>query len=343
VKHSVPGYALHFLKVMAMKQYIWSALLVSLTYGSCFGQIVPTGIRDTSFSVNSSYQNEKRTHPNITIADSSMPAGVGVFKNIIYKKYPKRSLYLDVYRKKGDTSKPSPAVLMVFGGGWRSGDRSHNYTLARQLASRGFVTITADYSLSTDALYPAAVHDLKTAVKWLRAHGSEYGIDTAKVAILGFSAGGQLAALVGTTNGDKAFEDEDQYQNHSSTVQAIVDIDGTLAFIHPESGEGDDSRSISAATNWFGYSKTQKPALWEQAAPLNHVGKTTPPILFLNSSVARMHAGRDDMVKKLNALGIYSEIRSFPEAPHTFMFFEPWFTPTLNYTSDFLKKVFDVK
>ncbi|MEO6285321.1 MAG: alpha/beta hydrolase [Dyadobacter sp.] len=322
-----------------MKRYIFALLLTSLTSGFCFGQIVPTGIRDTSFSVNGSYRNEKRAHPDMTIADSTMPVGVQVFKNIIYKKYPKRSLYLDVYRKKEAASKSEPAVLMVFGGGWRSGDRTHNYTLARQLASRGFVTITADYSLSTDALYPAAVHDLKMALKWLRAHSSEYGIDTARIAILGFSAGGQLAALVGTTNGDPTFESGDDYQKYSSTVQAIVDIDGTLAFIHPESGEGDDSRSISAATNWFGYSKTQKPALWEQAAPLNHAGKTTPPILFLNSSVARMHAGRDDMVKKLNALGIYSEIHSFPEAPHTFMFFEPWFTPTLNYTSDFLKKI----
>lgn len=320
-----------------MKRYALTLSLASIISGFCLGQIVPTGIRDTSFSVNSSYRNERKTHPEITIADSAMPEGVRVFKNIIYKKYPKRSLCLDIYRKEESASKP--AVLMVFGGGWRSGDRSHNNTLARQLASRGFVAITADYSLSTDALYPAAVHDLKTAIKWLRAHSTEYGIDTTKIAILGFSAGGQLAALVGTTSGDPTFENGDEYQTFSSAVQAIVDIDGTLAFIHPESGEGDDSRSISAATNWFGYSKTQKPALWVQAAPLNHVGKTTPPILFLNSSVARMHAGRDDMVKKLNALGIYSEIHSFPEAPHTFMFFEPWFTPTLNYTSDFLKKV----
>jgi pectinesterase len=77
---------------------------------------------------------------------------------------------------------------------------------------------------------------LKAAVKWLRANSTQYGIDTARIAILGFSAGGQLAALVGTTNGDKTFEDADEYQNYSSTVQAIVDIDGTLAFIHPESG-----------------------------------------------------------------------------------------------------------
>jgi len=323
-----------------MKGYILILALIAKCAGFCTAQIVPTGIRDTSFSVSSSYQKEKKGHPEIAIADSSMPEGVQVFRNIVYKKSPKRNLHLDIYSKALNPEKPAAAVLMVFGGGWRSGDRSHNNTLARQLAARGFVAITADYSLSTEALYPAAVYDLKTAVKWLRVHSEKYGIDTARIAILGFSAGGQLASLVGTTNGDKTFENEDGYSNYSSAVQAIIDIDGTLAFIHPESGEGDDSRSISAATYWFGYSKTQKPEIWEQAAPLNHVGKTTPPILFINSSVARMHAGRDDMIKKLNTLGIYSEVQSFPDAPHTFMFFDPWFKPTLNYIDDFLNKVF---
>jgi acetyl esterase/lipase len=105
-----------------MKRYISALLLIIVISGFCFGQIVPTGIRDTSFSIYSSYRNEKKTHPDITIADSTMPVGVRVFKNIIYKKYPKRSLYLDVYRKEEVASKPAPAVLMVFGGGWRSGE-----------------------------------------------------------------------------------------------------------------------------------------------------------------------------------------------------------------------------
>ena len=116
-----------------------------------------------------------------------------------------------------------------------------------------------------------------------------------------------------------------------------------LAFIHPESGEGDDSKRISAATNWFGYSKTENPRLWQEASSLSHVGKHSPPVLFINSGVDRMHAGRTDYINKLNELNIYSEVKTFEGAPHSFCLFEPWFQPTVKYIDNFLKKVFEKK
>ncbi len=219
-----------------------------------------------------------------------------------------------------------------------SGDRSQHIPLAQQLAARGYVAVTVEYRLSTEALYPAAIHDLKAAVRWMRVHAKAQQIDPKRIAVLGFSAGGQLATLIGTTNGDAKFEGNSPNRSVSSAVQAIVDIDGTLAFIHPESGEGDDSRSTSAATYWFGVNKETRPELWHEAGALNHVDANTPPVLFINSSVDRMHAGRDDMRRKLDALGIYSEVKSFPEAPHTFCLFEPWFTPTVEVIAAFLNK-----
>ena len=320
---------------------IFILVCFSNTFGFC--QIRPTGTPDCSFSVRSAYENDRKNFPQLTVADSAMPENVQVFKNLIYTKTAAQNLALDIYTPAAKAGKVVPAVLMIHGGGWRSGNRSHHNTLARQLASRGYVTVTASYSLSTHALYPQAVFDVKNAVRWMRANALKYGIDTSKIAILGFSAGGQLAALVGTTNGNILFEKENIYPAMSSRVHAIVDIDGTLAFIHPESGEGNDSKSISAATYWFGYSKTEKPELWEQASPLNYAGKNTPPILFINSSVSRMHAGRDDMIKKLNSFNIYSEVKSFPEAPHCFLFYTPWFENTLTYVDDFLKRVMDKK
>jgi pectinesterase len=82
--------------------------------------------------------------------------------------------------------------------------------------------------------------------------------------------------------------------------------------------------------------------LWKQGSPLTHVGPHAPPILFINSNVARMHAGRDDYIKILNESNIYSEIRSF-DAPHSFCLFDPWFEPTIKYIDEFLKKVFTNK
>jgi len=318
--------------------FAFTALFIA---NSAQAQIQPTGKRDTSFSIASSYRNEIKHHPHIRIADSTMPASVQLISSIAYSApRPGRNLLLDLYQLKNKSREKMPAVLMVHGGGWRSGDRSHNHTLARQLAAKGFVTVTVEYRLSTEALFPAAVHDLKAAVRWVRANAAKYNVDTVHIAILGFSAGGELAAFVGSTNGDPTFEGNGGNAAHSSAVQAVIDIDGTLAFIHPESGEGDDSKSISAATYWFGYPKIEKPDLWRDAAPLSHVGKNAPPFLFINSSVDRMHAGREDFISILKKHNIYSTVKSFPDAPHTFMFFEPWFQPTLQTIDSFLTSVF---
>jgi pectinesterase len=327
-----------------MNRIIATLIIIRLSATVTWAQLGPTGGTDTSFTVRRSYAQEKKAHPEITLADSTLPAGVRVDRNLVYSTpIANRKLLLDVYAQPIVAGKTRPAVLMIHGGGWRSGSRSHNNTLAGQLAAKGFVAIPVEYRLSTEALYPAAVYDIKAAIRWIRANAVKYAIDPNRIAVLGFSAGGQLAALVGTTNKNPAFEGSGGHATYSSAVQAIVDIDGVLAFIHPESAEGDDSRSTSAATYWFGYSKTQKPELWQEASALNHIDKHTPPILFLNSSVERMHAGRDDLIKKLTGLGIYSEVHTFPEAPHTFMFFNPWFTPTLTYVTDFLHRVLDVR
>ncbi|HYO20874.1 MAG TPA: pectinesterase family protein, partial [Flavisolibacter sp.] len=159
-------------------------------------------------------------------------------------------------------------------------------------------------------------------------------------AVAGFSAGGQLAALLGNTMGNKLFEGSNCNSEHSSNVQAIVDMDGILAFIHPQSGEGDDSKRTSAATYWFGYAKKENSELWKQASALTHVSNATPPTLFINSSVARMHAGRTDYLNILEAFDIYNEVKTFEGAPHSFPLFHPWFDSTVHTVDAFLRKVF---
>ncbi|MCA8830084.1 alpha/beta hydrolase [Hymenobacter pini] len=296
--------------------------------------------RDTSFTTYSAFLKVRKQHPNSSIARPPVPTTIRSQTNIPYCEASGRPLLLDVFYPQSHRRRPHPAVLLVHGGGWRSGNRSQHHAMAQQLAAQGFVAATAEYRLSPEVPYPAAVQDLKTALRWLRAHARTYSLDTMRVAVWGFSAGGQLAALIGTTNADPRYEAGSCYRTYSSQVQAIVDVDGILAFTHPESGEGDDSKGLSAATQWLGSSRATNPALWQQASALSHVGPGTPPILFINSGVARMHAGRDDVRQQLTALGIYSEVHTFPEAPHPFPLFNPWFAPTLEYTVQFLRRVF---
>jgi acetyl esterase/lipase len=291
---------------------------------------------DTSFSVYGSWVKEKKKFPFITIAEPAITKNITVQQDIVYRTIGDRQLLLDIYRP-AKTKKRAPVVLMIFGGGWRSGDKSHNRAMAVKLAEQGYVAVSAEYRLSLEASFPAAVQDLKAAVQWLKQHAGKYGIDTAKVATLGCSAGGQLAALMGNTNGNPFFEDSTTSKKYSSDVQAVVNIDGTLAFKHPESVEG------TVAAQWLGGTWEQNPDAWTNAAPLTHIHAQSPPFLFVNSSIPRFHAGRDDMIKKMDEWGIYHETKTFPDTPHTFWFFNPWFNEMMDTIVSYLDKVFKLK
>ena len=269
----------------------------------------------------------------------SLPA-VQEKRNLVYASAGHRELQLDAFYPKKKSKTKASAILLIHGGGWRSGSRQQHIPLAQRLAALGYVCFTAEYRLSTEALYPAPVQDLRAAVRWIRQNAKQFNLDTAQITALGFSAGGELAAFLGTTNQDSAYAGQRGLSTVSGKVQAVVDMDGILSFVHPESGEGDDSRSTSAATYWLGYSKRENDALWKQASPLAHVDKNTPPFLFLNSSVNRMHAGRDDFRKVLSQHGIYSEVHTFSEAPHAFPLFDPWFEPTVGFIDSFLRKIY---
>jgi acetyl esterase/lipase len=290
-----------------------------------------------SFNITDTYLKESKTRPYIKIANPALDAEISTRHNVVYSAIGKRNLVADVYYPASKSAKPRPAIVMIFGGGWKSGDKSHNIPIARYLASKGYVAISIEYRLSGEAKYPAAVHDIKAAIRWLRANADKFQLDKARIATLGMSAGGQLAALTGTTNRIPKFEGKGGHPEQSSDVQAIVNIDGLLAFHHPESQEG------KSASEFLDGSYEEKPANWEEASALNHTNKNTPPILFINSSIPRFHAGRDDMIKKLDELHIYHETYTMPDSPHPFWFFHPWFEPTVNHITDFLDKVFTPK
>jgi acetyl esterase/lipase len=325
------------------KCFRYLLFITAIVGGTSIGAQSTAGIThtpDTSYTTYSAYVSSRKSNPNIRIVPEYHSKSINEKRNITYCKIGERKLVLDAFYPSSRSKCNGAAIMIIHGGGWRSGNRTQHYPLAQRLADLGYVCFTPEYRLSTEALYPAAVYDLKSALRWIHANAKKYKVDTNKIAVLGFSAGGQLAALLGVTVGNQKLEGNECNQKTSSSVKAIVDLDGTLSFVHPESGEGDDSKKTSAATYWFGYSKKENPAIWEEASPLTYVSKNTPPTIFINSSVERMHAGRTDFLKVLNESHIYSEVKTFSDAPHSFPLFDPWFEPTVKYTDDFLRKVF---
>ena len=298
-----------------------------------------TGKPDTSYSLQSAYAGTIKTNPEAKLVDELHFSNLVEEKNITYCKIGDRKLLLDAFYAKSKASSKKTAIIIIHGGGWRSGNRTLHYPLAQRLAKLGYVCFTPEYRLSTEALYPAGVYDIKAAIRWVRKNGKKYDLNEDKIAVAGHSAGGELAAMMGATNSIDSFEGDGCNKEVSSKVNAVINIDGIVAFIHPESGEGDDSKRISAATNWFGYSKTENPELWKQGSPLTHVGPNSAPTLFINSNVARMHAGRRDYINVLNQYRIYSGVVAF-NAPHSFILFNPWLDTSVAAIDRFLKSVF---
>lgn len=324
-----------------MKRYSFLLALLVLC-GSSHGQrrVGITGIRDSSYSLQKEYEKQVKYYPGIQLVSTEHNPGISLSKNIPYCSTPERELKLDIYQPAQQAVKNRTVLLFIHGGGWRSGNKEMHAALLERLALRGYVCISPEYRLSTEALYPAAVHDIKSAIRWTRAYAKEYQIDPEKIIVAGHSAGGELAAMMGATNGNPVFEGSGCFPDQSSKANAVIDLDGTLAFLHPESGEGDDSKKISAATYWFGYNKTENPERWKEAAPLTHAGKHCPPFFFINSGVDRMHAGRNDFRKILDKHYIYAAVKTFAGSPHSFVFFQPWFDSTLSSIDHFIKKVF---
>lgn len=330
-----------FMKNLMSKVFLYLLCISAITFAQMKKSTTKIP-RDTSYTLYSATIKMHKKFPYAKLVTDKLPSNVKEKKNIVYEHIGKRKLHLDVFYPLAKKSEKFPAVLMIHGGGWRSGNVQLVIPMAERLASEGFVTVAVVYRLSIEARYPAAVYDLKSAVRWMRASANKFKIDTNKIAVYGCSAGGHLAALIGTTNGDKKFEKDNSNKSYSSSVEAIVDVDGVVDFFGKGSEEvTKKSGKPSAAHLWFGVSAKEDSAVWKDAGPINHTGKNTPPILFINSAQARFHAGRDAMIKILNKYNIYSEVHTLPGTVHTFWLFEPWFKKTFNYTLNFLRKTLE--
>ena len=293
-----------------------------------------TGIPDTSFTLNSALKNVQKVDADARLGVYTGKSKIAIQHDIVYHRIGSRSLKVDLFNTKKLVKKELPVIIFIFGGGWRSGDKTHHHEMAKELASRGYAVFTPEYRLSTEALYPAAMQDITACIQWVKTNATTYHLNKNKVTVIGFSAGGQMAALLGVTA--KAGKFNSPHFSENAEVQAVVDLDGILAYIHPESAEGDDRKRTSAATYYFGYTKEQNPALWNEASALYKVHQDVPPYLFINSGNDRMHAGRNDFCDKLGDYGIDYQIHTFATAPHVFPLLEKWFMPVADLIDQFL-------
>ncbi|MDE6415527.1 MAG: alpha/beta hydrolase [Duncaniella sp.] len=305
--------------------------------------------RDTSFTLHSAYKKIERKYPYARPVSQSTPGGITKIPYVVYRhfdstEYGARDLHVDIFR--ADSIKGLlPVVIMIHGGGWNSGDRSLQYPLAAGLARHGYVAIPVEYRLTPEARYPAGLHDIKAAVRWVKQHGADYGIDTARIALSGCSAGGQLAALAGITNGSQRHEGAMQTDETPAKVSAVVCIDGITTFVSDynlaDVYERREKHHGQLPVNalWLGGMPDEANENWQEASAINWVTPASPPVCFINSDLPRYRDGRDEIRPLLEEAGVYTEIHSVNSPIHPFWLFYPWYNSTVAHAADFLDRV----
>lgn len=200
--------------------------------------------------------------------------------DIEYARVGDHSLKLDLHRPQAENP---PLIVYVHGGAWRAGTKSD--VPIHDLLGQGFAIASVDYRLSTQAQFPAQAHDIKAAIRYLRANAARLYINADKVAIVGSSAGGHLAALVGVTNGQKDLEGKlGDHLDQNSDIACIISLYGAsnLQTILGQSTEDGLEVRVPALKLLLGGLPNQQPDLARLASPVTHLDKKDPPLLLIH-------------------------------------------------------------
>lgn len=249
-------------------------------------------------------------------ADLVVPDDVIFERGLEYSNPDGQHLQLNLARPKAATS-PLPVVLCIHGGGFRAGHRDGNNALCLKLVQRGFVAATVSYRLAPKYQFPAAVHDVKAAVRWLRANAVKYQIDPARLGVTGDSAGGHLAQFLGVTAGVKEFEGDGGNPDQSSRVACVVNRYGPSDFTKSYDKSVDAAEVLPLFLG--GDLQTALPR-HIRSSPLHWVTPDAAPTLIFHGTEDKYVAYEQGvwLRDRLQACGVEVELATFAGAGHGF-------------------------
>ena len=253
--------------------------------------------------------------PALAQKDPPVPDTVVFEKNIEYTNPDNQHLQLNIAKPKGNG--PFPAVLLIHGGGFRAGSREGYNSQIIRLAEHGYVAATVSYRLAPKYQFPAAIHDTKAAVRWLRANAKTHHIDPDRIGVTGGSAGGHLAQFLAVTAGVKEFEGDGGNPDQSSAVKCVVNVYGPSDFTKSY-GKSVDAADVLPLFLGGNLEKA-KPA-HIRASPLYWVTPNAAPTLCIHGTEDKYVACEQAewIVDKLKAASVEAELLKLEGAGHGF-------------------------
>jgi acetyl esterase/lipase len=237
---------------------------------------------------------------------------VKIEKNLSYLpegRKEKADLYLPV-----EDGKKHPGVLIIHGGGWKGGkrDAAREINIGTTFATHGYVCLSIDYQLDDPAspaiCWPQNLHDCKTAVRWMRANAERLHLDVDRLGVIGGSAGGHLASMVGVTGPESGLDPSGPYGEYSCRVNCVIDLYGPADL--------ENWKDVAALRT----SRAKSPELYRQFSVLTHLDPKDPPFLILHGTADKTVSvsQSESLARALTKHGIEHQLEIIPDAPHTF-------------------------
>jgi len=224
-------------------------------------------------------------------------------------------LKLDIYQPRTQDRRLRRIAVHIHGGAWKGGDKEAARAFMPELIRAGYIGFAVNYRLSGDAKFPAQIHDCKAAIRWIRKHAKDYNGDPSRIAVFGTSAGGHLAALLGTSGGVEELEGGIGETDVSSDVQVVCDWFGPTNLVTVHAGLRDERNPV---VELLGAPISETRKLAALASPLTHVDSSDPPFLIIHGaedSTVPVEQSRT-FYQALNNAGVTAKYIEVPGGKH---------------------------